>query len=88
MANPNNKAPRVPAEYKPITMWGYFGYQILFSIPVIGWIFVIVFALTATNQNLKNFARSQFCLLIIWIVLLCLSCFTGIMSTLLQGVVR
>lgn len=55
---PNNKTPRIPSEYTPISMWGYFGYQILFSIPVIGWIFIIVFALTAPNQNLKNFARS------------------------------
>ena len=88
MAKTATRTPKVPMGYQPISMWGYFGYQILFSIPVIGWIFVIVFALTATNQNLKNFARSQFCLLIIWIVLLCLSCFTGIMATLLQGVVR
>ena len=65
----NNKSNHVPEEYKPISMWGYFGYEILFAIPVIGWIFIIIFALTAPNVNLKNFARSQFCLLIIGIVL-------------------
>lgn len=63
------KETKVPAELKPISMWGYFGYEILFSIPVIGWIFIIIFALTAANQNLKNFARSYFCLLIIQIVI-------------------
>ena len=26
----------VPEEYKPISMWGYFGYEILFAIPLIG----------------------------------------------------
>ena len=34
----------IPAEYKPISMWGYFGYEILFSIPLIGLICLIVFA--------------------------------------------
>ena len=24
----------IPDEYKPISMWGYFGYEILFSIPI------------------------------------------------------
>ena len=23
----------IPYEYKPISMWGYFGYELLFSIP-------------------------------------------------------
>ena len=46
-----SKTRKIPAEYTPISMWGYFGYQILFSIPLIGWIIVIVFAITAPNQN-------------------------------------
>lgn len=33
----------IPESYKPISMWGYFGYEILFSIPVIGLILLIVF---------------------------------------------
>ena len=33
----------IPDEYKPISMWGYFGYEILFSIPIIGFIFILVF---------------------------------------------
>ena len=32
-------------EYKPISMWGYFGYEILFSIPVLGFIILIIKAL-------------------------------------------
>lgn len=53
-------------EYKPITMWGYFGYQILFSIPIIGFILIIIFSLGGTsNINLRNFARSYFCKYII-----------------------
>ncbi len=61
----------VPSQYRPISMWGYFGYEILFSIPVIGLIFLIVFACGATgNENVKNFARSYFCVLILYIVII------------------
>ena len=60
----------IPPEYKPISMWGYFGYQILFAIPLIGFILLLVFALGGTrNINLRNFARSYFCLLIILVIL-------------------
>lgn len=52
-------------ENKPISMWGYFGYEILFALPVIGWIILIVNAIAAKNENVKNFARSYFCLLIV-----------------------
>lgn len=56
----------IPEEYKPISMWGYFGYQLLFSIPCVGFIVLCVFALGGTkNINLKNFARSYFCVIIL-----------------------
>lgn len=65
MANEN-----VPSEYKPISMWGYFGYELLFSLPVIGFIMLLVFALGgSSNVNLKNFARSKFCYFILVFVL-------------------
>ena len=61
----------IPSEYKPISMWGYFGYEILFSIPCIGLILLCVFSFGGTtNVNLKNFARSYFCFLIIVLVLI------------------
>ena len=59
----------LPYEFQPISMWGYFGYQILFMIPIIGFILLIVFALGGTkNVNLKNSARSYFCVTIIVLV--------------------
>lgn len=58
-------------DYKPLGMWSYFGYDILFSIPVIGWIFLIAFACGASNNiNLRNYARSKFCLIIVLLVIL------------------
>lgn len=63
----------LPEEYRPISMWEYFGYQILFSIPCVGFIVLLVFAFGGTkNVNLKNFARSYFCFTIILVVLVVL----------------
>ena len=55
-------------DYTPISMWGYFGYELLFSIPIAGFICLLVFAFGSRNQNVKNFARSYFCFLIIAVV--------------------
>lgn len=61
---------QVPSNYKPISMWGYFGYQLLFAIPCVGFICVIIFAFAADNVNVKNFARSYFCVWIIMAILI------------------
>ena len=59
-----------PNKYKPISMWGYFGYEILFAIPLIGFIILLVFSFGGTqNINLKNFARSYFCFFIIGLII-------------------
>ena len=43
------------SRYTPISMWGYFGYNILFGLPIIGFIILIVFALGHHNVNVKNY---------------------------------
>lgn len=66
----NNQVNNIPEEYRPISMWGYFGYEILFSIPCVGFILLLVFSFGGTkNQNLRNFARSYFCFLIVMIII-------------------
>ncbi len=59
----------VPTEYKPISAWGYFGYSFLFVLPIAGLVLLIVFAVSAQNINLRNYARSYFCGLIIALAL-------------------
>ena len=76
----------LPYEFQPISMWGYFGYQILFMIPIIGFIILIVFALGGTkNVNLKNFARSYFCVAIIILVVVLIIAATGGLAILGSG---
>ncbi len=65
-----NKEVNGSGEYKPISMWGYFGYQILFALPIIGLIFVICYAIGAKNVNVKNFARSYFCAFIVFAIVI------------------
>ena len=56
----------LPPEYRPISMWGYFGYSLLFSIPFVGFILAIVYSFGGTqNINLRNFSRSYFCLFLL-----------------------
>ena len=66
--------------YNPIGMWGYFGYTILFSIPIVGVILTFIFAFGAGKSiNLRNFARSYFCVNIIVLVLILLMAASGAM---------
>ena len=72
-------------DYTPITMWGYFGYQILFAIPIVGFICVLIFAFSAHNINLRNFARSYFCFLIIVLVILGIAIASGAFAAVSYG---
>lgn len=74
---PYPQQPYIPPEYRPIGMWGYFGYELLFAIPFVGIILLIVFSFAASNKNLRNFARSYFCVLIIVLVIIAILLATG-----------
>ena len=76
---PVSKVPE--GEYRPISMWGYFGWEIVYAIPLIGWIICIGQAFCAHNRNLRNFARSQFCWLIIWLIGLCVLAGLGVLAS-------
>ncbi len=84
----NNDLTSIPPEYKPISMWGYFGYELLFSIPFIGFIVLIVFAISARNINLRNFARSYFCFLIIFLIIIGIAIGVGAGSGLISQYVN
>lgn len=52
-------------QFRPLSAWAYFGYTILFAIPIIGWFFLLVFTFSTKNYNRRSFARSRWCGLII-----------------------
>ena len=57
-----------PERFRPLSPWAYFGYSLLFSIPVIGLVCLIIFALSDNNINRRSFARSFFCGLVIVLI--------------------
>lgn len=63
-------AAQLPSEFRPIGAWSYFGYSILFSLPIIGFIALIICACNGSNINRRSFARSYFCKLLIALILL------------------
>lgn len=61
---------QLPAKFKPVAAWSYFGWSFVFSVPIIGWIVALIKAFGNTeNVNLKNFARSMFCYIAILAIL-------------------
>ena len=63
-----NEIQTLPDKYKPLTAWQYFGYSILFALPIVGLILTIIFSLDSSNINRRSFARSYFCILILVII--------------------
>lgn len=59
----------VSPKFKPISPIGYIGYQLLFSIPVVGFICILVFSISDKNINRRNFARSYIFVYIITFIL-------------------
>ncbi|MBQ2603314.1 MAG: zinc ribbon domain-containing protein [Oscillospiraceae bacterium] len=71
----------LPAQYKPLSPWAYFGLSLLFAVPIVGLVFLIVFSFNNNNINRRNFARSFFCMLliaaIIFVIVLVISLILG-----------
>ena len=80
---------KIPLNYKPLSPWAYYGFQLLFSIPVVGFICLIVFSLDDSNINRRNFARSYWCGLIIFLafvaVVIALLVATGLSAVILDN---
>ena len=66
----------LPEAYRPLSPWAYFGLSILYSVPVIGWIFLIAHA--SRNINKRNYARSFFCIYILAAIVILLLSFAGL----------
>ena len=69
----------ISEEYRPISPLGYIGYQILFSIPIIGFICILIYAFGDSNKNinLRNFAKSYLYVIAIIVLLTLLSILTA-----------
>ena len=75
--------PELPKENRPLSPWAYFGWSLLFMIPVLGLIPLIICSFAGGNVNRRNFARSFWIGIIIVLVLV-----LGLMVLVLTGVLR
>ncbi len=76
---------RIPESYRPLSAWAYFGLQLLYAVPLVGWVFLICHAIGSRNINKRNFARSFFCVYIVVIVLALLLAAMGVSVFTLSG---
>ena len=53
--------------------WSYVWLEILYCIPVIGWIFLIIHCFTSSNENRMHFARSFFAKLVLAIIIMAIA---------------
>ena len=45
-------------KYAPLSPWAYWGLTLLFSVPIVGFVFLIIFSVSSANINRRNYARS------------------------------
>ncbi len=77
-----NEEQKIPEKYRPMGAWGYFGYSILYSIPLLGILCLIIFSLSDSNIARRNHARSYFCGIVLVIIILLM--IPGLFTTLMQ----
>ncbi|MBR6513420.1 MAG: hypothetical protein IKT46_01170 [Clostridia bacterium] len=70
---PNHRAAiteeELPAQYKPLGTFSYVLLMLLYSLPLVGFIFLIIHSLDESNINRRNYARATFCWMAIGIAI-------------------
>ena len=61
-----------PKEYQPLSPWAYWGLGLLYSVPVVGLVFLIIFSFDDGNIHRRNFTRSYWCGLLLAAALIAL----------------
>ncbi len=75
----------IDPRYKPLTAWNYFWLQVLFAVPVVGFVFLIVFSISPSNINRRSFARSYFCCYIVMAIIITILVATGLFGTIMDN---
>ena len=79
---------QLPAKYRPMSAWAYWGLTILYALPVIGQIFLIIHALSGGNINRRSFARSYFCTFLIAAIVICIMIATGGLTSIISSITQ
>lgn len=76
----------IPDQYRPISAWGYVGYWILYSIPLVGFIFWLVHCFSSKNLNRRSYARSFFCAFLMGLIITVILVIVAIILGAVMGV--
>ena len=60
----------LPERFRPLSAWAYVGYTLLFAIPIVGFVFLIIFSCSSANINRRSYARSYWCYLILSLIII------------------
>ncbi len=55
--------------FAPLSPWAYFGLSLLFSVPIVGFVFLIIFSASSANINRRSFARSYWIIFVIELII-------------------
>ncbi|MBQ7340936.1 MAG: zinc-ribbon domain-containing protein [Oscillospiraceae bacterium] len=61
---------QIPPENEPLSAWSYFWLKVLFSVPIVGFVFLMIFTFHGGNLNRRSFARSYWCGLLVTVIVL------------------
>lgn len=61
---------KIPPENEPLSAWSYFWLKVLFSVPIVGFVFLMIFTFHGGNLNRRSFARSYWCGLLVTVIVL------------------
>ena len=67
----------LPSKYRPMTVWSYIGYNLLFGLPVIGFICIIIFSCLKGNICRRSYAR--YWLLVTLIIMIIIGIIIGVL---------
>ena len=59
---------KIPPENEPMGAWSYFWLKVLFRVPIVGFIFLMIFTFHGGNINRRSFARSYWCELLVLLI--------------------
>ena len=65
------------ARYEPLTAWDYFWLSVLYSLPIVGFVFLIINSFRSSNINRRSFTRSYFCGLVLALIFVLILTVTG-----------
>ncbi len=75
----------IPDAYQPMSPWGFLGLQILYSVPIVGLVFMIIFTFSKGNMSRRNFTRSYWCALLVLAIIAVLFIAVVLILALLSG---